>query len=193
MAKKKSVSVLDVVRGISQAAANAYDGAHMENYSPDGEVRSAGLQREEGNPLIDRRVIDGFGVKFMGPILCINYHTEVQLKEVYASGFESEMEQKVADIAKFLKKEYKKVTGNTVSLTKDGEIDVRVESASRVHSWATAYQMYKIGGIEEVVIVGEASEDRVEAGWQKFLDQGGWKGKRPQNDTRKKGSEVEKK
>jgi len=193
MAKKKSVSVLDVVRGISQAAANAYDGAHMENYSPDGEVRRAGLQREEGNPLIDRRVIDGFGVKFMGPILCINYHTEVQLKEVYASGFESEMEQKVADIAKFLKKEYKKVTGNTVSLTKDGEIDVRVESASRVHSWATAYQMYKIGGIEEVVIVGEASEDRVEAGWQKFLDQGGWKGKRPQNDTRKKGSEVEKK
>ena len=30
MAKKKSVSVLDVVRGLSQAAANSYDGAHME-------------------------------------------------------------------------------------------------------------------------------------------------------------------
>jgi len=193
MAKKKnSVTVLDVVRGLSQAAANAYDGAHMENYSPDGEVRTAGLQREEGDPLIDKRVIDGFGVKFMGPILCVNYQTEVQLKEVYAAGFESEMEQRLADIVKYLKKEYKKVTGNSVSLTKEGEVDVRVESASRVHSWATAYQMYKIGGIDEVMVIDESSEDSVEASWKTFLDQGGWKGKRPDNDTRKKGSETEK-
>ena len=192
MAKKKSVSVLDVVRGLSQAAANSYDGAHMEGYSPDGEVRTAGLQREEGDPLIDKRVIDGFGIKFMGPILCINYQTEVQLKEVYASGFETQMEQRLADIVKYLKKEYKNVTGNSVSLKKEGEVDVRVESASRVHSWATVYQMYKIGGIDEVTIIDEASEDSLDAGWRKFLDQGDWKGKRPQNDTRKKGSEVEK-
>jgi len=42
------------------------------------------------------------------------------------------------------------------------------------------------------VLVDEGSKDRVEKSWKTFLDQGGWKGKRPQNDTRKKGSEVEK-
>ena len=181
-------TVLDVVRGLSQAAANAYDGALYEN----GEPLKVGLQREEGDPLIDKRVMDGFGVRFMGPYLCINYQTEVQLKEVYAAGFETEMEQRLADIVKYLKKEYKKVTGNSVSLTKEGEVDVLVQSASRVHSWATAYQMYKIGGIDEVTIIDESSEDSLDDGWRKFLDQGGWKGKRPQNDTRKKGSEVEK-
>ena len=36
----------------------------------------------------------------------------------------------------------------------------------------------------------------LEDNWKKFLDQGGWNGeggKRPDNDSRKKGSEVEKK
>jgi hypothetical protein len=52
--------------------------------------------------------------------------------------------------------------------------------------------MYKIGGIDEVTVIDEASEDRLEKSWKTFLDLGGWKGKRPKNDTRKKGSEVEK-
>ena len=172
-------TVLDVVRGLSQAAANAYDGALDEN----GEPLKVGLQREEGDPLIDKRVMDGFGVRFMGPYLCINYQTEVQLKEVYASGFETDMEQTVEDIAGFLKKEYRKITGNSVSLTAEGEIDVRVESSSRVRSWATAYRKYKIGGMQDVMVVGE---DRIEKSYRDFLEQGGFKGKRPSNDTRKK-------
>ena len=81
-----------------------------------------------------------------------------------ASRFEAQMEQRLADIVKYLKKEYKNVTGNSVSLKKEGEVDVRVESASRVHSWATVYQMYKIGGIDEVTIIDEASEDSLDAG-----------------------------
>ena len=175
-------TVLDVVRGLSQAAANAYDGALDEN----GEPLKVGLQREEGDPLIDKRVMDGFGVRFMGPYLCINYQTEVQLKEVYASGFETDMEQTVEDIAGFLKKEYRKITGNSVSLTAEGEIDVRVESSSRVRSWATAYRKYKIGGMQDVMVVGEATEDRIEKSYRDFLEQGGFKGKRHSNDTRKK-------
>ena len=182
MAKKKeSVSVLDVVRGLAQAAANAYDGALTE----DGEALKAGLQREEGNPLLDKRVIDGFNVTFYGPMMCIKYHSEVQLKEVYAKGFESDMDQRMTDISSFLKKEYRKVTGKSVKLTKEGEIDVHVESTSRVRSWATAKQHYKIGGMEGVVVVGEASEDRLAADWQKFLNLGPGD-KRPKNDTRPK-------
>ena len=57
-----SQKVIDIVKGISVAAGNAYDGAKDEN----GEDLKIGLKREEGNPNIDRRRMDGFGVKVSG-------------------------------------------------------------------------------------------------------------------------------
>jgi len=182
-------TVYEIVQGLSQAAANAFDGALDDK----GEMLEAGLQREEGDPILDKRVIDGFNVKFYGNKMCLAYQSEVQLKEVYANGFETDVERRIADIAKFLRKEYKKITGNAVTLTKEGEIDVRVESSSRVRSWVTAKMHYKIGGLDEAMEVPSAEGAPVEASWKKFLDLGGWQGKRPDNDSRKKGSEVEKK
>jgi len=175
-------TVYEIVQGLSQAAANAYDGALDDN----GEPLNAGLQREEGDPILDKRIIDGFNVKFYGNMMCIGYQSEVQLKEVYANGFEGEVEQRVADIASFLKKEYKKITGSSVSLTEEGEIDVRVETSSRVRSWVTAKMHYKVGGLDEAMKNDAESKDNVESGWKSFLDLGGWKGARPQNDTRPK-------
>jgi len=175
-------TVYEIVQGLSQAAANAHDGALNE----DGTPIAAGLQREEGNALLDKRVMDGFNVKFYGNMMCIGYHSEVQLKEVYANGFEGEVEQKIADIASFLKKEYRKITGESVALTKEDEIDVRVENSSRVRSWVTAKQHYKVGGLDEAMQNDAPSSDTMEAGWKSFLDQGGWDGKRPENDTRNK-------
>ena len=61
-------TVLDIIKGISQAAANAYDGAQDAKYSLDGEERRLGLKREVGDPIVDSRVVDGFGVKFHGNI-----------------------------------------------------------------------------------------------------------------------------
>ena len=185
-------TVYEIVQGLSQAAANAYDGALDDK----GEMLEAGLQREEGDPILDKRVLDGFNVRFSGNKVILSYHSEVQLKEVYASGFESDIEKKIADIAKFLRKEYKKITGTGVTLTKDGEVDMRVESTSRVRSWVTAACSYKVGGLGDVTEVKGPSEDTLEANWKTFLGLGGWNGeggKRPDNDTRNKGSEVEKK
>ena len=56
---------------------------------------------------------------------------------------------------------------------KEGEIDIRVENSSRVRSWVTAVMDYKIGGMEEVCCRGEATEDKLAAGWEKFMSQGG--------------------
>tara|TARA_R110002110_G_scaffold130758_2_gene311228 strand:- start:9568 stop:10116 length:549 start_codon:yes stop_codon:yes gene_type:complete len=180
-------TVYEIIQGLSQAAANAHDGALDEN----GEAVKVGLQREEGRPLIDKRVMDGFNVSFYGNMLCLGYHSEVQLREVYANGFEQEVEQQIADIVKFLKKEYKKITGSGVTLTKAGEIDVRVENSSRIRSWVTAKMHYKIGGLAEDMAYSQPSEDRLEDSFKTFLDQGGWNGKggkRPENDSRKKES-----
>ena len=82
-------TVYEIVQGLSQAAANAYDGALDEN----GDPLQVGLKREEGDPILDKRVMDGFNVAFYGNMMCLKYQSEVQLKEVYASGFESAVER----------------------------------------------------------------------------------------------------
>ena len=56
-----SSNTLKIVQGIAQAAANAYDGSHDERYAADGKARKIGLNREEGDPILDKRVIDGLG------------------------------------------------------------------------------------------------------------------------------------
>ena len=103
--------------------------------------------------------------------------------------FENEIERKFGDIVKYLKKEYKKITGSTVALTEEGEIDVRVENSSRVRSWVTAKMLYKVGGLSsDMNNDNDGSVNTVEEGWKTFLDQGGWDGPRPSNDTRSKKS-----
>jgi hypothetical protein len=180
-------TTLEIIRGISQAAANAYDGAHVEGYSSDGKARKVGLKREEGDPITDKRVMDGFGVRFRGNQLCITYQSEVQLKEVYAGSFESDTESMIGDIAKFLKKEYKSITGDSLSLSPVGEVEIIVQKTSRVRTWCQAHRYYDIGSINEVEAIKTPSEDRIDVTYRKFLDQGGFLGKRPQNDSRKKG------
>ena len=179
-------TTLEIIRGISQAAANAYDGSHMEEYSSDGKARTIGLKREEGNPLIDKRVMDGFGVSFYGPMLKISYHSEAKLKDIYSTPFESDIESMINDIANFLKKEYKAITGDSLALTAQGDVEVIVQNTSRVRTWCQAHRMYKIGSIPEIEEVKSASEERMDVKFRNFLDNGGFMGKRPENDTRKK-------
>ena len=38
-------SVYDIVRGINQAAANAYDGSHKESFVEEGNEKIVGLKR----------------------------------------------------------------------------------------------------------------------------------------------------
>jgi hypothetical protein len=182
-------TVYEIMQGLAQAAANAYDGALGEDYEP---ANDGILRREEGNALIDERVMDGFNVKFYGNMMCLSYMSEIQLKEVYAGGFEEEMDQRLTDISGWLKKEYKKITGNSVTLTEEGEIDVMVQNSSRVRSWVQAKKHYKVGGLsEDMNDDNQGSTNPVEASWKSFMDQGGWDGKggkRPENDTRKKES-----
>ena len=91
-------TVYDIIQGISQAAANAYDGSQYENYSYDGEARTSGLKREKGDPIIDSRVMDGFKVKISGPKLFINYQSEVPLSDFHNTKLDQEMEQVLNDM-----------------------------------------------------------------------------------------------
>jgi hypothetical protein len=174
-----SKETLEIIRGLSQAAANAYDGAHMENYSLDGQVRKTGLKREEGIPLLDKRCIDGFKVKFYGDSMIINYQSDVRMKDLKENGFENDIMRTINEVKKFLQKEYKTITGKSVSLTAKGEPQVIVQTTSNVRTFVQAYQHYKIGGPKMDQIL-EPSVDTTRDITKKFLEAA--KAKRPQNE-----------
>ena len=139
-----------IIQGISAAMANSYDGAHDEN----GEPIKIGLRREEGNPVLDSRVMDGFDCKIQGNLLVVKYSTEENLKGlrgIHRMGLEkyqNEIEQRMANIIKFVKKEAKKATGATVNLKLDGEIDILIQPMNKLRTMVSAVGMYTIGGME---------------------------------------------
>ena len=71
-------NILEIIQGLAQAAANGYDGAHDERFVRDGEVKKVGLMREEGCPIMDKRVMDGFNVKFYGNKICSKYQSKLE-------------------------------------------------------------------------------------------------------------------
>ena len=177
-------TVYDIIKGINQAAANAgWDGAHEQNLQADDKARDAGLKRQDGHYINDRRVMDGFKVSFHGPLLRIKYQAEVRVKDVKNNGFENDIIQHLADIVKFLKKEYKAITGDTLTLTKEGEHHILVQRLSNYRTDCQAHCDYRIGGLKGVDAVdpGDA-KDRLDSAVKDWLALGP-KG-RPKNDTR---------
>ena len=167
-------TTMEIVNGISQVMANSYDGALDEK----GEPIKVGLKREEGHPIHDSRVMDGFKVQFAGNQICIHYHSEIKLKDVHDNNFENDLEDMIGKIASFLKKEYKKITGKALSLKASGDVEAIVETSSRHRCWVRASQYFDLSGKAESV-KGE-SKDSVDAKFKDFLEQGGWKKADPQ-------------
>ena len=171
---------LDVIRGIAQAAANSYDGALDDK----GEPIKIGLKREEGNPMLDTRVMDGFKVRLSGDKLIVSYQSDIKLKDVYKGNFQNEIEDIMSDIVSFLKKEYKKITGKALALKAVGECDSLVQSTSSVRVFVNASKTYQIGGVDDVEENEKPSEERLEGSFKKFLDQGGWGQKAPNKNQK---------
>tara|TARA_R100001015_G_C4634218_1_gene200306 strand:- start:5469 stop:5978 length:510 start_codon:yes stop_codon:yes gene_type:complete len=167
-------TTLEIIQGISQAAANAYDGAHDERFVT-GDAKKIGLNRETGDPIIDSRVSDGFGIKIIGDKLQINYEANIRLKDVYSGGFEEECDRKLVAIADFLKKEFKVITGKNLSLTAEGECKAIVQHTSRVRTFVMAHRLFKIGGMQGVETLGEAITNPMDVKYQKFLKEGSFK------------------
>jgi len=180
-----SSNTLEIIQGLAQAAANGWDGAHDPRFTLDGEEHKVGLKREEGCPIMDKRVNDGFAVRFSANTICITYQSDVRLKDATDPKFEQEVERMLNEVKKFLQKEYKKITGSGVTLTKQGEPLLNFISLSRVRSFVKAHQYYKISGVdaEPIYDTARTAENIV---IKKFLAQHSTK--RPQNVTYKKGA-----
>ena len=183
------MTVYDIVKGINQAAANAYDGSHDKRFTADGKEKKAGLKRDDGCAIVDSRVMDGFKVKVGGNMLTINYQSEVSLTELHENEFETEIERRFRDIVKYLKKEYESLTKNKLGLTSQGDAAIHVQSMSRVRSWVEASKTYKIAGMKDAEVEHGSSEDRLDDSIKKLLAIGKDKypgTKKPENVKAKK-------
>ena len=144
------MTVIDVVRRISSIVnQKGYDGALDES----GELVKIGLNRDEGNPIVDSRVVDGFKVRFSGPKMIIGYQSEVNLKELHRVGpksFDTDIENKFANIASFITKEYNKMGGEKLALKEDGPSDVVIQKLSNYRTFCTGKKVYTIGGFNNV-------------------------------------------
>jgi len=166
-------TVYEIIKGLNQAAANAYDGSQYEKYAADGKARDCGLNREKGDAVLDSRVIDGFNVRIAGPKLIVTYQTELRMKEFHNSKLDEEIERVYKGIIKFLKKEYKAITGNTIALTPDDPAEILVQNMSKIRTWAEAKKVYTIGGLKDVKDIEEenlsTSDEKLRSAIEKFL------------------------
>ena len=83
-----------------------------------------------------------------------------------------------------MKKEYKAITGDTLTLTKEGDHHILVQRISNYRTDVQAHCDYRIGGLKEVKDVEGESGGGLEKAVKDWLALGP-KNKRPKNDTRK--------
>lgn len=176
-------TVLEIIQGLSQVAANSYDGAHDE----EGKKKETGLRRDVEVAIHDKRVLDGFKMKLhSGNKLCVMYTTEVLLRDITEKAkYEDQLRQNVEDVVSFIKKEFRKVTGSSLSLKelKDPAPQLEMIQTSLVRTEAKMICHYEVGGLSDP---GEEVDDhrkKLEKSFKKWLEQSS--DKKPQNDTRK--------
>jgi hypothetical protein len=68
----------------------------------------------------------------------------------------------IQNVANFLKKEYKKITGDALTLTAEGDVEVLVQNTSKVRVFVVGKRHYKVGNLADVMEVGMPSEDRLD-------------------------------
>jgi len=174
------MTVLDIVRGISQAIANSHDGALDEEGNP----IEIGLKREKEVSIHDTRVMDGFKISMVANQLHVKYHGEVTMEEAHDKGFDSDLKQQLEDIASFIKKQFRKATGSSLKLKKVGKHDALVQSVGAHRNWVQAKQVYEIENFKKEVdpAFQGSSEDRLDKSIRNWLELGR-KGK-AKNDKR---------
>ncbi len=133
--------IIDVIKGIQQAVANSFDGSGAEG---------TGLRRDEPTPITDRRIMDGFGCRVQGDILLVSYHAEMPLNNSKPHQLQDEVDQTLQEVISFLKKEYKKITGEALSLSPlDKEASVNAEYLNRHRLNVKAVKRWTISGLGE--------------------------------------------
>lgn len=172
--------IMEIVKGVAQVMANTYDGAVDDK----GQPINAGLRRENVPHFTscDCRLLDGFRARVGSytdseksfPCLTLTYQSELKLEEVHSDKLEDMVGEHISEALKYLKKEYKKVTGKELNVKMHGELKILTEQLSKVKNFVTAVCHYEIKGVEFPKLEDEKEEARA-AEFNKWLALGGLK------------------
>jgi hypothetical protein len=172
--------LLEVIKGISQVMVQTYDGARDEK----GEPIKVGLRREDVAPFTscECRLLDGFKARVTHhadkdgsfPCLIMSYHSELKLQEAHSPKLGEDVESYIAEALKYLKKEFKKVTGKELSVEKYGDVKMLVEETSKIRVFVTAQCHYKISGVDMPKLENPSDVERSKK-FQDWLSLGGFK------------------
>jgi hypothetical protein len=177
-----ALSVYEVVKGIYEAVKNKHHGAVDEN----GKKVEIGLKREE-QPIVDQKVMDGFGIAMHGNVLMIKYHSVEPIRDLKQKKFEQEIERRIHEIKNYIVKEFNKITGTVLRLKEAGDISVLVETPNRVKIFVKGMMPFEVLNFKDQVdaVGAGTSEEKMKDILErnKKLMKGV---KRPSNDTRGK-------
>lgn len=174
-------TLAEVMKVLRQIQAQSYDGA----LTFDGKPLKIGMMREDLDEF-HRRKIDAFSVSSAMPdIVRVKYSSQCKLEEIKENKyFEDEVFEVVNAIKSHLQKEYKRISGKSVSLTEIKKHPIDVQYMSRVNCYLHTCVEYKVGGgvgKDEDLSLKPTMNDTI----KNFLQQVKVE-KRPLNDTRPK-------
>lgn len=119
----------------------------------DGSGAEIGLKREQGDPITDSRIMDGFSARINGSQLIINYHsmmtaTDFHSKKDPALALKQNLKDMFDNIEKFLKTEVGKLDVGKLRLKQVGEDDALVQYLNRNRYNCVAKRVYDILGVD---------------------------------------------
>lgn len=161
----ETVSVLNALSSI--VGEYGHDGATKE-----GEPAEVGLAREDGHPILQSRVVDGFNIKVYGDKLCITHHLlDQRMKDFHEKDQHDKCQSTISDIASFLQKEFRKRTGKALSLKEEGQMHMDTEYVSRVRVNVVSKQYYKVGALKGLELDSKSIiDDKLNKAAKSFLE-----------------------
>lgn len=141
-----------IIKGLQQAAYNGSDMSSGDNMSQE----DIPLKREKGNKIVDTRVMDGFNVRIAGKYLTLTYQSEETIDHVHENGYEDDVRRTLRDLVQYLQKEYKNLSGESVTLTQVEEPHIQVQNTSSKRVWVQATAHYEVSTLEEFEKEGPA-------------------------------------
>lgn len=172
-------TLAEVMKVLHQIQAASYDGA----LTFDGKPLKIGMMREDLDEY-HRRKVDAFSVSSAMPdIVRIKYTSQCRLQEIHENkGFEDDTYQVVEAIKNHLQKEYKRISGKSVTLSEQKKTPINIQYISKVNCYLTTMIEYKVGGGvgKDEDLSHKPSVDDAIKNWLKKAKEA----KRPSNDTR---------
>lgn len=138
--KDNKKDIETIVRGIQQAFRNS------KEVGTEIGLRSEEYPSAAGPGWV--KLFDTFSIKIVGNCLYVTYCTQITLDQFHQMNLVQEVEGFAADAIKFLKTEYKDVTGNALKLT-DSKEDPVIKTEHISYQRMTLYgtKKYIIGGL----------------------------------------------